>query len=744
MDIPVASEPSHSCPSLAMQLSEPDYLPQHTADLPSGPWLVLAPHPDDETFGMGGSIGRALAQGGRIDVVVLTDGALGGAGGDALVSRREQEVLAALQALGGASVSFWREPDRGLVPAVPLVERLAAQIVKGAYAAVFFPAPTEPHPDHRATTMLAWEALRRCGFCAIPISYEISTQGPVNRLVDISDSVERKIGAMAAYESQAAERPYARRVLALNQTRTWSLPDKVEYAEGFFVFDADDRPFEDVLERVFRHWLRGVSTDDSCKLAQGDDDHARAEDLLSEVLRLRGELDALRASRLWRATGPLRYVSRTIGRALGRVRGCARTVAVRTPEGINDVSSCPNQARMLFVLASNTVGGAEVQTRALLESLCGRYHITLLTHAALADLFRPLDVDIVPFEGFGLTNPWDYSRSGFAAYAAAIAEMARRADAGLVYGVMHNASLFLVVASRLHPLALQGRMLLGSLHGSLEGYFAQRGAGPSRTEAALIRMALKSLEMVVTPSRGVARELVERFGARPGRVCAIHNGFDLAAICARAQHGRRPDKATPWVLTCCRLSDQKDFRTLLRAFAQVRIEPLPQLVIVGEGEMRAQIDAWARELGVEARVLLTGFEENPFGWMRQADVFVLSSFYEGFGNVLVEAMALGVPVVASDCQWGPAEIVEPGRSGELFPVGDDAALAAHLTRLLADPGRRERLAAGALERAARFSIQNMSEAYAALFERVLRGEAQSVSVANGYAVGATAGRVRER
>lgn len=730
-----------------MQLSEPDYLPQHAADLPDGPWLVLAPHPDDETFGMGGCIARALAQGGRIDVIVLTDGALGGAGGEALVRRREQEVLAALQALGGASVSFWREPDRGLAPTVPLVERLAAQVVKVGYAAVFFPAPTEPHPDHRATTMLAWEALRRCGFCAIPISYEIATQGPVNRLVDISDSVERKIGAMAAYESQAAERPYARRVLALNQTRTWSLPDKVEYAEGFFVFDADDRPFEAVLESVFRHWLRGVSADDSCKPVQGQEDRAPAEEALAEVLRLRGELDALRASRSWRATGPLRYVSRTIGKVLGR--GRAGSVVLRdsqgaNPEGANAASPHPEQARLLFVLASNTVGGAEVQTRALLESLCGRYRITLLTHAALADLFRPLDVDIVPFEGFGLTNPWDYSCSGFAAYAGAIADTAQGVDAGMVYGVMHNASLFLVVARRLHALALQGRLLIGSLHGSLEGYFAQRGAGASRTEAALIRMALKSLPMVVTPSQGVARELVERFGAQPGRVCAIHNGFDLAAIRARAQQGKRSDKAAAWVLTCCRLSDQKDFRTLLRAFAQVRIDPAPQLVIVGEGEMRAQIDAWACELGIEARVQLTGFEENPFGWMREADVFVLSSFYEGFGNVLVEAMALGVPVVASDCPWGPAEIVEPGGSGELFPVGDDAALAAHLTRLLAHPERRERLAAGALERAARFSIRNMSEAYAALFERMLRGDAQSVSVADEDKVAAIAGRSCER
>lgn len=732
-----------------MQLSEPDYLPQHTADLPDGPWLVLAPHPDDETFGMGGCIGRALAQGGRVDVVVLTDGALGGAGGDALVRRREQEVLAALQALGGASVSFWREPDRGLAPAVQLVERLAARIVKGGYAAVFFPAPTEPHPDHRATTILAWEALRRCGFCAIPVSYEISTQGPVNRLVDISDSVERKIGAMAAYESQAAERPYARRVLALNQTRTWSLADKVEYAEGFFVFDADDRPFEAVLESVFRHWLRGVSADDSCKPAQGQEDRASAEEALAEVLRLRSELDALRASRSWRATGPLRYVSRTIGKMLGRGRVRIGAVTVRdpegaNPEGANEASPHPAQARLLFVLASNTVGGAEIQTRALLASLCGRYRITLLTHAALADLFRPFDVDIVPFEDFGLTNPWDYSRSGFAAYAGAIAETARQADVGLVYGVMHNASLFLVVANRLHPLALQGRMLLGSLHGSLEGYFAQRGVGASRAEAALIRMALKSLEMVVTPSQGVACELVERFGAQPRRVCAIHNGFDLTAIRAQAQQGRESNKIAARVLTCCRLSDQKDFRTLLRAFAQIRIDPAPQLVIVGEGEMRAQIEAWARELGVEARVLLTGFEENPFGWMREADVFVLSSFYEGFGNVLVEAMALGVPVVASDCPWGPAEIVEPGRSGELFPVGDDAALAAHLTQLLADPERRERLAAGALERAARFSIQNMNEAYAALFERVLCSEAQHVSVADGDKVAAIAERSCER
>lgn len=225
--------------------TESDFLPFVPGELPSGPWLILAPHPDDETFGMGGAIALARQQGQPVDVIVLTDGAQGGATDD-LVSVREAEARRAAFLLGGANLSFWGLPDRGLKPDRILVNRLADQIRSQAYAAVFFPMPGEPHPDHRATAEIAWEALRATDFMADPWGYEISVQGLVSTLVDITPAVATKKAAIGAYVSQQSENAYLERVLGLNAARAWSLPLSVSHAEGFFHWPRESRPLVDL------------------------------------------------------------------------------------------------------------------------------------------------------------------------------------------------------------------------------------------------------------------------------------------------------------------------------------------------------------------------------------------------------------------------------------------------------------------------------------------------------------------
>jgi LmbE family N-acetylglucosaminyl deacetylase len=295
-----------------MNLSEMDYLPQAEVALFPGPWLVFAPHPDDETYGMGGSIARARLAGIDVRVVVLTDGMLGGEPGADLVRTRERETEQAVAALGGARLSFWRQPDRGLAPVDVLIARAARLLAKGGFGTAFFPSLVEPHPDHRAAAVIAWEALRRSGFPALPVSYDISTQGPCNRLLDVTRTVERKKQAMAIHASQEAQRPYARRVLALNRSRSWSLPDAVEYAESFFEFERIDCSLAEMLARIFLRYLRGLSGDDGAGptllpgSGQGDPD--------ARIRNLQAQLDLLKASRCWRLTAPLRYFANRMRR----------------------------------------------------------------------------------------------------------------------------------------------------------------------------------------------------------------------------------------------------------------------------------------------------------------------------------------------------------------------------------------------------------------------------------------------
>ena len=217
-------------------------IPFQASQLPLGPWLVFAPHADDETFGMGGSLLKAKKENVETHLVVLTDGAFGGERED-LVKVREEEVNRAAQLLGIKSLHCWSEPDRGLDHNESLVGKITDTIRSLAPAAVFFPGPFEIHPDHRATAFLVWSALqqlRENGVSPEAIAYEIGVQNPVNLLIDVTEQYAEKKKAMAIYASQNNENNYEELVLALDKGRTFSLPAQVEFAEGFFRFQSKD------------------------------------------------------------------------------------------------------------------------------------------------------------------------------------------------------------------------------------------------------------------------------------------------------------------------------------------------------------------------------------------------------------------------------------------------------------------------------------------------------------------------
>jgi LmbE family N-acetylglucosaminyl deacetylase len=234
-----------------MQLDETSIVPYAASPLPvaDGPWLVCAPHADDETFGMGGTIALAARAGISVDVVVLTDGALGGTASD-LIARRESELRAAAQLLGIRHVELLGQPDRGLAPTPALVEKLSNVIRVRGTRVVFFPGVCEFHPDHRAAALLAWSAIQQCGPAVVPVAYEIAVQSPVNVLVDITPALAAKRRAIACYSSQLAERDYAGIVDALNRLRSLTLGSGVEAAEGFYRFS------EAELKHSLREWAR--------------------------------------------------------------------------------------------------------------------------------------------------------------------------------------------------------------------------------------------------------------------------------------------------------------------------------------------------------------------------------------------------------------------------------------------------------------------------------------------------------
>jgi glycosyltransferase involved in cell wall biosynthesis len=135
------------------------------------------------------------------------------------------------------------------------------------------------------------------------------------------------------------------------------------------------------------------------------------------------------------------------------------------------------------------------------------------------------------------------------------------------------------------------------------------------------------------------------------------------------------------------LTRQKNFPNLIRAFAEVRKTQTLRLMILGEGEERAALEALVHELGLSADVELPGFVPDPLAYIKRAALFVLSSDWEGLPTVLIEALALSTPIVATDCKSGPREILDGGRWGRLVPVGDASALAAAIAAALTEPKR---------------------------------------------------------
>ena len=236
-------------------LQENDFLPFQTSDLPDGPWLVFAPHPDDETFGMGGTLLLGSRRGIAITLVVLTDGALGGSKDD-MVSIREKEARDAARRLGVRELVFWRQPDRGLSLTEDLIQRVAQLVREKAPASVFFTSPLEPHPDHRTTSVLAWEGLKRCaGFSGRAYAYEVSVQCPANRLIDISEVADEKAAVMAVYASQLKQNRYIEFVMSLNITRTYTLPPEVTHAEAFYAYGAvKGRLREQIISALSAYW----------------------------------------------------------------------------------------------------------------------------------------------------------------------------------------------------------------------------------------------------------------------------------------------------------------------------------------------------------------------------------------------------------------------------------------------------------------------------------------------------------
>jgi glycosyltransferase involved in cell wall biosynthesis len=242
--------------------------------------------------------------------------------------------------------------------------------------------------------------------------------------------------------------------------------------------------------------------------------------------------------------------------------------------------------------------------------------------------------------------------------------------------------------------------ILQNVQNNVSSDLASHGGVKGRLKMKLLAWTYPLADGVVAVSHGVAADLVDNLGLPRDLVGVIHNPMMNAKIGQLAiepvDHPFFNDATgVPVLIGVGRLTLQKDFPTLLRAFALVRKQRPVRLVILGEGELRASLEALATELGVRADVAMPGFCANPYAYLAKAAAFVLSSSWEGLPTVVMEALATGTPIVSTDCPSGPHEILDGGKFGELVPMADPPAMAEAIGRVLSTTHDRDRLRARA-------------------------------------------------
>jgi glycosyltransferase involved in cell wall biosynthesis len=264
----------------------------------------------------------------------------------------------------------------------------------------------------------------------------------------------------------------------------------------------------------------------------------------------------------------------------------------------------------------------------------------------------------------------------------------RQVEYDVVISMMNYVNICAVVAN---SLAGNPSRLILVEQNTITRTFQNLDRGQRTVRRILTRLLYPQADYVTAVSEGVARDL--EFVGNLQNVQTIPNPISINKV---DESNNKEEFYHHWfsenrpvILGAGRLTDQKGFSTLVRSFRHViDKEENVRLIIIGEGKRRDELERLVQRLGIKKYVSLPGFTDKPFEYMRNADLFVLSSRWEGFGNVLVEAMACGTPVVSTECPNGPAEILGGGKWGKLVPVEDDEAMAQAILDTLKAPSVR--------------------------------------------------------
>lgn len=362
--------------------------------------------------------------------------------------------------------------------------------------------------------------------------------------------------------------------------------------------------------------------------------------------------------------------------------------------------------RVLFVTADLEGGGANRALMHMVQRLDRERFMPSLAVLDNRGAFKahvPDDVEV-----FDLGQSRHYRLGGLVRITLKLRALISRLKPHAVFSIVNVANFPAIAAARLSSTrVIAYEVSVPSVE------FEQSFAHPW-VASTLLKLTYPLAHTICHVSQGIADDLVNNFGIDRARMVQLYTPFDMDEISKLAghdpQHRWFAETGAPVVVAMGALVPSKGFDFLLRATALLRDKGMAiRVMILGEGPEHSALQELARELGIEAQVEFAGFQQNPWAYLKRARLFVHPSLLEGFGNVIVEAMVCGVPVVAADCPTGPREILEGGRCGMLVPPADHMALAAAMERMLTEPGLPESYVRQAHERAESFATKKVMQ-----------------------------------
>ncbi|MGE6487390.1 glycosyltransferase [Paenisporosarcina sp. NPDC076898] len=355
-----------------------------------------------------------------------------------------------------------------------------------------------------------------------------------------------------------------------------------------------------------------------------------------------------------------------------------------------------SKKNLLFILPSLQGGGAEKVTLNIIKDLDKeKFNITLL-------LIKKEGVywDLVPdhIKLISILNQNDSITKNLYRIIKQVIKFSK--DNDIIIGALELTATYLAIIAG----TLLNKPRVGWLHINLKEFPHAK----KFSHKILIKLLYPLLNVVIAVSNGARNSLIEISPSLEKKIVTVYNPLPMDVISKLADEdidiNFNINSSIPMILGMGRLTYQKGFEYLITAHANlIKNGYEHNLIILGEGEERSHLESLVKKLGVSNTVFLPGFQSNPYSWMKKADLFVLSSRFEGFGMVLGEAMSLGVPVISTNCPSGPEELLNSGEYGILVPVEDSVNLSKAIENLFVKPKVMKDYSIKAKGRASEFS-----------------------------------------